>query len=107
MQVRVANLFITNPKIPYTDKGIGLIQNQMIASLKSGFYGGPMVDEVFPAVRECDALVMLCANYNDALSANLTASQKASRKLTDCTFTARLAGAIHFTEIKGTLTYNL
>jgi len=37
------------------------------------FYGGPMVDEVFPALRECDALVMLCANYNDALSANLTA----------------------------------
>lgn len=32
-----------------------------------------MVEEVFPAVRACDALVMLCANYNDALSANLTA----------------------------------
>ena len=37
------------------------------------FYGGPMVEEVFPAVRRCDTLVMLCANYNDALSANLTA----------------------------------
>ena len=37
------------------------------------FYGGPMVEEVFPAVRRCDALVMLCANYNDALGANLTA----------------------------------
>ena len=37
------------------------------------FYGGPMVDEVFPAVRRCDTLVMLCANYNDALGANLTA----------------------------------
>lgn len=37
------------------------------------FYGGPMVEEVFPAVRDCDTLVMLCANYNDALSANLTA----------------------------------
>ena len=37
------------------------------------FYGGPMVDDVFPAVRDCDALVMLCANYNDALAANLTA----------------------------------
>ena len=37
------------------------------------FYGGPMVDEVYPAVRRCDALVMLCANYNDALAANLTA----------------------------------
>lgn len=32
-----------------------------------------MVDEVYPAVRRCDALVMLCANYNDALAANLTA----------------------------------
>ena len=39
----------------------------------SCFYGGPMVEEVYPAVRCCDALVMLCANYNDALSANLTA----------------------------------
>ena len=40
----------------------------------SCFYGsGPMVQEVYPAVRRCDALVMLCANYNDALSANLTA----------------------------------
>ena len=37
------------------------------------FYGGVMTEEVFPAILECDALVMLCANYNDALSANLTA----------------------------------
>lgn len=37
------------------------------------FYGGPMVEQVFPALRRCDTLVMLCANYNDALSANLTA----------------------------------
>ena len=36
-------------------------------------YGGPMVEEVYPAVRSCDTLVMVCANYNDALSANLTA----------------------------------
>ena len=32
-----------------------------------------MVDEVFPAIRRCDGLLMLCANYNDALAANLTA----------------------------------
>lgn len=37
------------------------------------FYGGVMVDEVFPAIRRCDGLLMLCANYNDALAANLTA----------------------------------
>ena len=37
------------------------------------FYGGVMVDDVFPAIRRCDALVMLCPNYNDAVSAGLTA----------------------------------
>lgn len=37
------------------------------------FYGGIMVDDVYPALREADAILMLCPNYNDALSANLTA----------------------------------
>ncbi len=39
----------------------------------SCFYGGVMVEDVYPAVREADAVLMLCPNYNDALSANLTA----------------------------------
>ena len=37
------------------------------------FYGGVMQEEVYPAVRSADALLLLCPNYNDALSANLTA----------------------------------
>ena len=37
------------------------------------FYGGLMQQEVYPAVRRCQGVVMLCPNYNDALSANLTA----------------------------------
>ena len=37
------------------------------------FYGGVMQEEVWPAVVRCDALMMICPNYNDALSANLTA----------------------------------
>ena len=37
------------------------------------FYGGVMVQEVYPAIRSSDALVLLCPNYNDALSANLSA----------------------------------
>ena len=37
------------------------------------FYGGVMVREVYPAIRDADAVVLLCPNYNDALSANLTA----------------------------------
>lgn len=39
----------------------------------SCFYGGPMVEEVYPALEACDGLVLLCPNYNDALGANLTA----------------------------------
>ena len=37
------------------------------------FYGGVMQEEVYPAVRRADAILMVCPNYNDALSANLTA----------------------------------
>lgn len=37
------------------------------------FYGGIMVDQVYPAIVDCDVLVMICPNYNDALGANLTA----------------------------------
>lgn len=39
----------------------------------SCFYGGVMTDDVYPALRETDAVLMICPNYNDAISANLTA----------------------------------
>lgn len=39
----------------------------------SCFYGGVIVEDVYPAVREADAIVMICPNYNDAISANMTA----------------------------------
>lgn len=39
------------------------------------------------------------------LAADLTSTQKASRILKDCKFSARIAGAIHVVEIKGCLTY--
>ncbi len=37
------------------------------------FYGGIMTEQVYPAIINCDVLVMICPNYNDALNANLTA----------------------------------
>lgn len=40
---------------------------------ESCFYGGVMVQDVYPAVKKADAILLLCPNYNDALSANLTA----------------------------------
>lgn len=37
------------------------------------FYGGSISDEVLPAIRMCDAMLFLCPNYNDAVSANIMA----------------------------------
>lgn len=39
----------------------------------SCFYGGVVVKEILPAIEWADALVWICPNYNDALSANLMA----------------------------------
>ncbi|MHB1392328.1 MAG: flavodoxin family protein [Clostridia bacterium] len=39
----------------------------------SCFFGGVMVDEILPAIKKSDAVIWLCPNYNDAISANLAA----------------------------------
>lgn len=40
---------------------------------KSCFYGGYVVDDLFPEIEKADYIVWVCPNYNDALSAKLTA----------------------------------
>jgi hypothetical protein len=101
MQIRVANLLLANPKIPYTDDGIALVENQMIASLKSGRdYGG-----IAPDQFDDDDVLYPGFTTSVPKAMNLTASQRSSRVLTDCKFTARLAGAIHLVEIHGSLIY--
>lgn len=39
----------------------------------SCFYGGAISETVLPAIGECDAMLFLCPNYNDAVSANISA----------------------------------
>lgn len=39
----------------------------------SCFYGGIMVEEVYPAILNSNIIVWICPNYNDAISANLSA----------------------------------
>jgi len=43
------------------------------AAQNSCFYGGSIVNDVYPAVTDCDALLLLCPNYNDSVSANIMA----------------------------------
>lgn len=101
MQMRILNLLLMNPKIPYTNSGIGLVENQMIASLKAGVAAGGIAED------EYDDAGNLIPGYTVTVpnSASLTAAQKASRVLTGCKFKARIAGAIHAVEVSGSLTY--
>ena len=101
MQIRVVNLLIVNPKIPYTDNGIALVENQMLASLKDGQkYGG-----IAPTEYDEDGNSIPGYVTSVPSAASLTSTQKASRVLNDCRFSARLAGAVHVVEVKGCLTY--
>lgn len=102
IQFRVAQLFIANAKIPYTTSGIALVQNQMIASLKSGVSWGGIAEDEYDE----DGVLIPSFTTSVPSSSNITSSQKSSRKLDGCTFTARIAGAIHMTDIKGSLTYD-
>jgi multimeric flavodoxin WrbA len=43
------------------------------AKQNSCFYGGAIVESVLPSIEKADTIVWLCPNYNDALSANITA----------------------------------
>lgn len=43
------------------------------AAQNSCFYGGSIISDVYPALTACDALLLLCPNYNDSVSANVMA----------------------------------
>lgn len=100
MQTRIVNLLVVNPKVSYIDNGIGLVENQMLASLKDGQkYGG-----IAPTEYDSDGNEIPGYTTSVPLAADISSTQKASRNLKDCRFSARLAGAIHAVEVKGCLT---
>lgn len=101
MQERIYNLFVTQPKIPYTDNGIAQVQNQIISSLKRGQAMGGI------APTEYDEEGNAIPGYTVTVprARDLTQAERASRQLKGCKFTARLSGAIHNVEVRGTLEY--
>ncbi|MCQ2559158.1 MAG: DUF3383 domain-containing protein [Clostridia bacterium] len=101
MQKEIYNLFLTNPKIPYTDQGIGLVKNRMLAVLQKGQEKGGIAE------NEYDELDNLLPGYTVTvpLAADLSGTDRASRQLTGCRWQARLAGAIQAVEISGVLGY--
>lgn len=43
------------------------------SDMRSCYYGGMMVEEILPAMEWADAVIWVCPNYNDAISAKLMA----------------------------------
>jgi multimeric flavodoxin WrbA len=68
----VRELSLQNGTI-YDCRGCSFTTCAHYAAQNSCFYGGSIVSEVYPALMACDALLLLCPNYNDSVSANIMA----------------------------------
>ncbi len=57
----------------YDCRGCSYAACAHFAESSTCFYGGTLSSEVLPVITQSDALLFLCPNYNDAVSANMTA----------------------------------
>lgn len=69
---RVTELSLQNGTI-YDCRGCSFEACLHFAENGRCFYGGAMATDILPAIRRCNALFILCPNYNDAVSANIMA----------------------------------
>lgn len=83
-------LLASMKKVPYTDRGIAMIQGRVSAVLKQGVEVGGLADDPAPEVT-----VPKVVDVDDA--------DKAARVLRNVNFFGTLAGAIHSLEIQGTI----
>lgn len=101
IQTNVFTLLKNNDKVPYTDAGIAMVENVVRKALEDGQdRGGIAPAEYDENNNENPGFVLTVP-----LASEITPTQKATRDLKDIKFTARMAGAIHAVEIKGSFTY--
>lgn len=82
---------VNTKKIPYTQAGVTIIENEIRRVLAEGITNGGLAPNPQPTVSVPNVL---------ALDPNL----RATRTLEGITFEGRLAGAIHFVKVRGTVT---
>ena len=90
MRERIWFRMVNTSKIPYTNAGIAIIEAEVRAQLQEGIRNNFLADSPAPVIRVPDAL---------SVDPNL----RATRTLEDLSFEARLAGAIHFVTIRGSV----
>ena len=90
IQERVYSKLVALKKIPFTDAGVAVIENEVRAQLTEGIRVGLLAQD--PEFTVSVPRV-----------ADVSATDKANRFLPDVTFSATLAGAVHKTQIRGTV----
>ncbi len=91
IQERLFRLYMVNPKIPFTLQGVDLVRSEIMAQLKEAVYRGLLAADPEPWVS--------IPNIED-----IDPATRGRRILPDVRFGGRLAGAIHYIEIQGTVT---
>lgn len=90
LRERIWFRMVNTQKIPYTNAGIAVIEAEVRNQLAEGIRNNFLADSPAPVIIVPDAL---------AVDPNL----RATRTLEDLSFEARLAGAIHFVKIRGSV----
>lgn len=104
IKVSIAGAMIrADGKVPYTDGGIQIILNALRAPLDLNVQRGGIAP---PEMDENDRVIP-SYTVSAPRAASVPVNDKANRILRDVKFTARLAGAIHVVEVKGSLVYAL
>lgn len=90
IRTAVFAIIANQPKVPFTNPGIAMIEGAIHASLQRGVQRGGLAADPAPRVEVPDV-------------ADVDTADKAERVLRDVNFFATLAGAIHKTVIEGTV----
>lgn len=91
MKERLWSRLVNSKKIPYTAAGAAIIEAEIRAQLNDGIRVGGLSAVPAPTVVVPDVL-------------SLSTNTRAQRIFEGITFSARLAGAIHFIKVQGTVT---
>jgi len=91
MKERLWSRLVNSKKIPYTAAGAAIIEAEIRAQLNDGIRVGGLAPVPAPVVVVPDVL-------------SLSTNTRAQRIFEGITFSARLAGAIHFIKVQGTVT---
>lgn len=96
---RVFGRLVTMPKVPYTDAGMAILENEVRLALQQGVNNGLLAPKFDDDGNLLDAFEVSTPSVLSQSEAN-----RSARIAPPISFEARLAGAVHFASVAGTVT---